>query len=159
MTKDINKFLKLSKIISIVILFMFFIVIIVFNDYIIVPDFEFLMHMKRGREYWDAYLNLDQNVKTGIYMEFIKKASDLTLIYMFLFILLEEKFRYFINKKRVIYLVLVMAILYFTQRYITYKEIYDYKIYMIFFPTIILAGGVLYLSSSILKQIKKERIK
>lgn len=135
---------------------MIFFVIIVFNDHIIVPDFEFLMHMNRGREYWDSYLNLDQNVKTGIYMEFIKKASDLILMYMFIFTLLEQRYRYLINKKKVIYLVLVMAILYFLQRHITYKMIYDYKIYMIFFPTAILAGGLLYLSSSILKEIKKE---
>lgn len=153
MDKKIFKiFIYFSLIIFVVFVYVFFIT----KDIINIPSPRFLHYMNRGKKYWFYYLDLkqDESFINSIYC--IKYIFDVILIGEFFFISLNEKFKKFVEIKEILFSLAVMIILYYIQKFIVYNYIYNNKLYMIFYPTLIASICILFLSIRILKRINKE---
>lgn len=154
MSKNIFKvFILFSLIIFIIFIYIFFVA----KDIINIPSFRFLNYMDRGKKYWYYYLNLQQDGDFVGSIYFVNYILNFLLVCEFLFISLNEKYKDFVSVKEILISFFVMLILYFVQKYITYNYIYDNKLYMIFYPTLIGSTGILYLSIKILKRIDKKK--
>lgn len=129
--------------------------IFVYRDIINVPSAQFLNYMNRGRTYWDLFINMDENSMMLNIAYLVKYIFELVLFLDLIYIILNKKYKEFVNIKEVVITVCFMSFAYVVQKHITYNYIYYNKLYMIYFPTIILSLGILALSFFIIKRMKR----